>query len=222
MRPFSRRRHPQVGKALPRNPFLRWLIGIYAASWTLLAISPNSREAWALENILAVALVGVLALTHRRMVFSNLSYALIFVFLMLHAVGAHYTYSAVPLGDWARDAFGLSRNHYDRVIHCAFGVLMTYPLREITLRRVHPYRAWSYVIPVLGVLALSSFYEILEAWAAMLSDPELGIAFVGAQGDVWDHQKDMVLAMGGAMFSMGASATLHRRWGREPYLGPPD
>jgi putative membrane protein len=207
---------------LPRNPTLRWMVAIYGAFWLLLSISPNDREAWALENLLVVTLVGVLAATHRRLVFSNLSYSLIFVFLMLHAIGAHYTYSAVPLGAWVQEALGLGRNHYDRVIHCAFGVLMTYPLREITLRRVHPYRAWSYVIPVLAVLALSSFYEILEAWAAMLADPELGIAFVGAQGDVWDHQKDMALAMLGAIFSMGASAILHRVWGREPYLGPPE
>jgi putative membrane protein len=210
-----------VGKSLPRNPYLRWLIVIYAAVWIALAIAPHDREAWALENMLVVVLVGVLALTHRRLVFSNLSYTLIFVFLLFHVVGSHYTYSAVPVGDWARDTFGLRRNHYDRFVHFAFGVLMTYPLREITLRRVHPYRAWSYVIPVLAVLSLSSLYEILEALAAMLTDPELGIAFVGAQGDVWDHQMDMALAFTGAVLSMSISAAFHRRWGREPYLGPP-
>jgi putative membrane protein len=191
---------------------------VYGAVWLWAAIAPWDRPTWLVENLLVLAAVALLAATHRRFVFSNLSYLLIAVFLSLHAVGSHFTYSAVPAGAWAQQALGLERNHYDRVVHLAFGLLLAYPFREIVLRVVHVRRVWSYVIPVLAVLALSSGYEILESWAAQAVNPDVGIAFVGAQGDIWDGQKDMALALGGALFAMLLCARLRRRSGREPYL----
>jgi len=193
------------------------MAAVYLAVWGLLALEPVDRDTWLLENYLVFAVVGVLAFTHRRFVFSNLSYASIGVFLLLHAVGSHYTYSTVPLGDWVRDSFGLSRNHYDRFVHFAFGLLLAYPMREITLRRVHAHRLWSFVIPVLFIVTASSLYEILEWAAARVTSPEVGMAYVGAQGDVWDGQKDMVLALAGAVVAMVATAVCRRISGHEPY-----
>jgi putative membrane protein len=190
----------------------------YGVVWLWAAVSPWDRQTWLLENLLVLAAVAILALSHRRFVFSNLSYLLIAAFLSLHVVGSHFTYSAVPLGAWAQQALGLERNHYDRFVHLAFGLLLTYPLRELVLRVVHVHRVWRYVIPVLAVLALSSAYEILESWAARIANPEVGIAFVGAQGDIWDGQKDMALALGGALLAMLLCARRRRRSGREPYL----
>lgn len=211
--------NPHVGVPFARNRFLRRLVTAYALFWLLAAIAPLDRGAWLLENLLVLAMLVVLAATHRRFVFSNLSYALIFAFLALHCVGSHYTYSAVPAGFWARDGLGLERNHYDRFAHFAFGLLLAYPLREMVLRVVHVHRVWSWVIPIVAILALSSGYEIVESWAARVVSPDVGIAFVGAQGDVWDGQKDMTLALVGAMLAMGAAARLRRRFGHEPYLG---
>jgi putative membrane protein len=208
-----------VGVPWSRNPFLRRLVLAYAALWVWAAIRPVDRSAWLLENGLVFAVVALLWATHRRFVFSNLSYALVFAFLALHTIGSHYTYSAVPAGLWLRDALGLGRNHYDRFVHLAFGALVVYPLRELVLRVAHVHRAWSWVVPVLAVLALSSSYEILESWAARLVDPDVGLAFVGAQGDVWDGQKDMSLALGGALAALGVVAGVRRRLGHEPYLG---
>jgi putative membrane protein len=214
--------HPHlVGAPFSHNPLLRWLVGLYALAWTIAAIEPTSRQTWLLENLLVFALVALLCASHRRFVFSNLSYALIFVFLLLHAVGAHYTYSAVPFADRLAEAFGLERNHYDRFVHLAFGLLLGYPLRELTLRRVHAHRVWSYVVPVLAVVSLSAVYEMVESWAARIVDPGVGIAFVGAQGDVWDGQKDMSLALAGAVVAMMLTALYRRRWHHEPYLGAP-
>jgi putative membrane protein len=193
------------------------MVALYLVVWGLLALEPVDRDTWLLENYLVFAVVGVLAASHRRFVFSNLSYASIGVFLLLHAVGSHYTYSTVPLGDWVRDSFGLSRNHYDRVVHFAFGLLLAYPMREITLRRVHAHRLWSFVIPVLFIVTASSLYEILEWAAARVTSPEVGMAYVGAQGDVWDGQKDMVLAFAGAVVAMVATAVCRRISGHEPY-----
>ena len=207
-----------VGRSYARNVFLRRLVWAYAAVWGLAGIAPLDRGTWLLENALVLSLVGLLVATHRRFVFSNVSYGLMFLFLGLHAVGAHYTYSAVPLGDWVREAFGLERNHYDRFVHFAFGLLLAYPLRELTLRIVHVHRLWSYVAPPVLVLSSSSAYEIIESWAARVAAPGLGIAFVGAQGDVWDGQRDMSLALLGSVLAMAAAAVLRRQTGHEPYL----
>ncbi len=213
------RAHIPVGTPFARNRFLWGLCAAYGVFWTLAAVSPVDRQTWLLENLLVFAVIGALVLTHRRFVFSNLAYALIFAFLTLHAIGAHYTYSAVPLGDWLRDQVDLSRNHYDRGVHFAFGFLLAYPLREMTLRRVHAHRLWAFTLPVLATLALSSSYEIIEWLAARSVDPEIGMAHVGAQGDMWDGQKDMSLALVGSIAAMCLTA-LYRHWtGREPYLG---
>lgn len=212
--------HLPVGVPLRENRFLQGLVVAYGAFWLAMALAPRSREAWLLENLLVFGLVGLLAATHRRFVFSNLSWSLIFAFLMLHAVGSHYTYSAVPAGFWAQDALGLARNHYDRFVHFAFGLLCGYPLRELTLRVAHVHGGWSFAIPLLAILALSAFYEIIESWAARIVDPGLGIAFVGAQGDIWDGQKDMTLAFVGCVLALAAGELHRRRRGHEPYVGP--
>ncbi|MEN8184184.1 MAG: DUF2238 domain-containing protein [Myxococcota bacterium] len=199
------------------DSFVRRLGGVYLAIWMLLAIAPSERSTWLLENLLVVGLVGLLYGIRRRFVFSNLSCLLIFLFLVLHAVGAHSTYSLAFPGFWLRDAFGLERNPYDRIVHFAFGLLFAYPLRELSLRVLHVHRAWSYVVPVLALLALSSGYEILESWAARVVQPEIGLAFVGAQGDVWDGQKDMSLAFAGALLATAATAAYRRKVDHEPY-----
>jgi putative membrane protein len=162
-------------------------------------------------------MVGVLVGTHCRFAFSNFSYLLLFVFAVLHAVGAHYTYTNTPVGFWVQDAFGLARNHYDRFVHLGSGVLLAYPLRELIRRRLHVRGAAAYLLPVVVLLAISASYEIAEHQAARIVDPELGLEFVGTQGDDWDAQKDMALALLGAILAMLATASYRARSGREPW-----
>jgi putative membrane protein len=216
----SKHETPHVGIPIQDNSFLRELVLIYVGVWMLGAMAPVDRSTWLLENLLVFAAVAVLIATHQRFVFSNLSYGLIIAFLGLHVVGSHYTYSEVPLSGRVASVFDLDRNHYDRLVHFAFGLMIAYPLREIGLRTLHVHRGWSYVVPVIATLALSSFYEILEFWAARLTSPETGIAFVGAQGDVWDGQKDMALALAGACIAMGLTWAWRKRTGCEPWFGP--
>jgi putative membrane protein len=117
-------------------------------------------------------------------------------------VGAHYTYSEVPLFDRIRDAFGYSRNHYDRVIHFAYGLLLAHPIREL-FRKVASARGfWSYLLPLLLVMASSCAYEIVEWLFAVAVEPAQGTAFLGTQGDPWDAQKDMALATTGALLAL--------------------
>ena len=206
------------GTPIGKNRFLQILVAASVLAWGLAAIDPVDRQTWLLENLLVVGGALLLVLSHRAFVFSRLSYGLLFLFLLLHVVGSHYTYSAVPLGDWAAQAFGLARNHYDRMVHFGFGLLLAYPARELVLRVAHVHGVWSYVGPVLVVVTLSSVYEMIESFAARTVSPDVGMAFVGAQGDVWDGQKDMALAMLGAILCMVLVA-VYRRGGRhEPYV----
>jgi len=171
-----------------------WLVGL----WLAMAIEPFNRFDWLLENILVFVYGALLVATYRVFTFSNLSYGLFTLFISLHLVGAHYTYSETPLGFWLQDWFGFSRNHYDRIVHFAFGLLMAVPFRELLTRAAGVRRAWSYVLVLVTVLGFSGFYEALEGLVAMIVSPELGAAYLGTQGDEWDAQKDTALAFAGA------------------------
>jgi putative membrane protein len=211
--------HAPFGTPFSRNRFLQIISAFYAVAWGVAAISPLDRPTWLLENLLVFGVVALLVATHRIFVFSRLSYALLFVFMLLHVAGSHYTYSQVPLGAWVDETFGVGRNHYDRVVHFSFGLLFAYPLREYAIRVMHVHRSWSYVIPILAIMALSALYEMIESWAARIVDPEVGLAFLGAQGDVWDGQKDMTLALVGSLVAMTVTALWIGTRGREPYSG---
>lgn len=188
--PFRRNR--------PLQLMLLWLVVL----WAVTAIAPRYPRDWLLENLLVFVYGALLVLSYRRFAFSNLSYGLFTLFLSLHLVGAHYTYAEVPFGFWLRDALGLARNHYDRIVHFAFGLLIAYPFREILLRAAGLRLSWSYFVTVATVLGFSAFYEGLEAVTAMVVSPELGAAYLGTQGDPWDAQKDSALAMTGAVLAM--------------------
>ena len=179
------------------------MIAVYAAIWLALAIAPLDRSDWLLENLLVFAFVGLLVATFRRFQFSNFSYFLFMLFLVLHTYGAHYTYSEAAFGFWLRDTLQLSRNPYDRIVHFAFGLLLTFPLRELAQRVLHLHRVWSYVVPFLLLLAMSAGYESIESWVARIVSPDLGAAYLGTQGDEWDAQRDMDRAMTGALICLG-------------------
>mgnify|MGYP000347526981 CR=1 FL=1 len=185
-----------------RNRLLQGLAVAYGLWWLVLALAPYDRFDWFLENLLVFAFVGLLAVTYRRFPLSDLSYLLIAVFLALHALGAHYTYSEAPVGRWLTDLFGGQRNHYDRVVHFLFGLLCAYPLRETVLRGagVGGWRAGLLAYAV--VLAFSSAYEMLEWAAVLVLSPEEGMAFLGTQGDVFDAQKDTALAAAGGALAL--------------------
>ncbi len=210
--------HDEVAAIIPAASgavLIRSLAVVYAIVWIAAAISPLDRGDWLLENLLVLVFVPVLALSHRRFAFSPLSYALIFLFLTLHAYAAHYTYSLTPLGFWLQETTGSTRNHFDRIVHFAFGLLLAYPVREIGVRVLGLRGGWSYAVPLLVMLGLSGGYEIVEYWTARVVDPDLGTAFLGTQGDDWDSQKDMRLALVGALLSLALSAAVFAAPARE-------
>jgi putative membrane protein len=182
----------------PLQGMLLWLVLL----WVITAIDPFNRRDWLLENLLVFIYGFLLIITYRRFAFSNLSYGLFTVFLSLHLIGAHYTYAETPFGFWLQDLFDLERNHYDRIVHFSFGLLIAYPFRELLLRASGLRRSWSYLLSVAIVLAFSNFYEIIEAIVAEIVSPELGAAYLGTQGDIWDAQKDAFAAFIGAVMAM--------------------
>jgi len=207
-------RENHLTPAFSDNRFLQALLIWLLALWAVTAIEPFDRRDWLLENLLVFIYGGLLIATYRRFKFSNLSYGLFGVFLSLHLVGAHYTYAETPFGFWLQDALGLSRNHYDRIVHFSFGLLIGYPFREFLMRVAGVHREWSYLLVVAVVLGFSGFYEALEGVVATIVSPELGSAYLGTQGDEWDAQKDTALAFGGAICAMLITWSSVRREGR--------
>jgi putative membrane protein len=176
-----------------------------------------------LENAIAVAAVVLLGILHRRLLFSRLSYTLIFIFLCLHELGAHYTYSKVPYDAWFQTLFGRTfnslvgweRNNFDRVVHFAYGLLLAYPIREIFLRVVNVRGFWGYFLPLDLTMSTSMLFELIEGAAAAVFGGGLGQTYLGTQGDEWDAHKDMALASLGALIAMGITATINWRLQRD-------
>ena len=197
--------------------YQKFLLAGFILVWAWAAVAPKFPHDWLLENILVFLFVPLILLTGRHFRLSSLSYTLITVFMVLHVIGSHYTYAEVPFGYTLQAWFGAERNMYDRVVHFSFGLLMAYPMRELFLRVARTRGVWGYWLPTELVLAFSALYEIIEWLVAAQVEPSAGLAFLGAQGDVWDAQKDMLLAGLGSVIAMGLVALVH--WRRDPGFG---
>jgi putative membrane protein len=187
---------------------------VFLGVWTALAVAPRFRADWLLENYPTFIAIPALLWGWRRFRFSNRAYVQGTLFLVLHTIGSHYTYSEVPVGDWVRDAFGLGRNHYDRVVHFAFGALLLRPIRELGFgrrRQRRPGELATLYFSVAGVALWSMLYEIVEWITARIVDPDAGTAYLGTQGDPWDAEKDMACALAGSLLAAAVEAVLDRR-----------
>lgn len=206
--------------------YLQGLVALFALYWGALAIAPYHRHDWLLENVLVAALALALLAGRRVYVPSRTAATLLFVYLCLHQLGAHYTYAQVPYDEAWRALTGESldrlagweRNQFDRLVHLSYGLLLAVPLREVMLRLGAG--RWSYLLAIDVLLSTSAFYELVEWAGAELLGGRLGRTYVGAQNDFWDAQKDMALAFAGAILAMLATAlwqrlrgTLHRNEG---------
>ena len=203
--------------------FAAALLVAFSIVFVALGWSPSYRADWLLENLLVFLLLPLVVFGHRRLPLSKLSYTSIFLFLCLHEVGAHYTYSEVPYDAWCREIFGhelgpllgWERNHFDRLVHFLFGLLLTYPTREIFLRIANARGFWGYLFPLLVVMSGSLLFELIEWAAALVFGGDLGMAYLGTQGDVWDSHKDSALATLGALIASGLIATIHASLDRD-------
>jgi putative membrane protein len=187
------------------NGYLVFLCVAFLAAWGWAAYRPVFPGDWLLENYLVFFFVPVIVLAGFYFRLSSLSYTLIAIFLVLHVIGSHYTYAEVPFGFTLQRWAGSDRNLYDRLVHFCFGFLLAYPVREVFVRITRAQGFWGYYLPVELTLAFSAVYELIEWAAAEIVNPAAGLAFLGAQGDIWDAQKDMAVAGLGAVVAMAVT-----------------
>ena len=206
---------------------MKWLynkkypIILYVATLVIFGISSVDvpyPEDFVLEHVLTVLFMILLAATYRKFRLSNISYTMIFIFMVLHIIGAHYTYSEVPynsvIQNWfgfnVDQFFGFTRNMYDRLVHFSFGLLFAYPAREVFNRFASAKGIWGLYFPLDVMAALSMVYELLEYGIVLLYGAGgVGASYLGSQGDIWDAQKDMFLATLGAFIAMTTVAIVN-------------
>lgn len=199
------------------------LLVILVAFATAMGIAPKHRDDWALENALTVVALAGLIASARKLPLSRVSYASIFALLVLHTLGSHWTYSEVPYDAWferftgatLNSRLGFERNHYDRLVHFCYGLLIAYPIRELFVRIADARGFWGYFLPLDVIMSTSMLYELLEWGAAKVAGGDLGQAYLGTQGDVWDAHWDMALATLGAILALTITALVHRRLNRD-------
>ena len=192
-----------------RQPLL--LLVVTVAGVIVSGIAPHDRLVWFLEVAPIFIGLPILIATYWRFRLTPLLYWLLLVHALILALGAHYTYAQVPLGHWVQDFWGLDRNPYDRLGHLAQGFVPAILAREILLRRspLVPGK-WLFFLVVCISLAFSAFYEMLEWWAAVVGGGAAD-AFLGTQGDVWDTQWDMFLALVGSVLAQLSLGRYHDR-----------
>jgi len=208
---------------IPHRKYLVILSLIFAVWWLFLAIAPWHRDVWLTENMLVLPAMAFLLGLHRKLLFSRVSYTLIFTFMCLHQVGAHFSYAEVPYDMWFKnltgetfnDLIGWQRNNFDRVVHFSYGLLLAYPVREIFLRVADVRGFWGYFLPLDLTMSTSMLFELIEWLVAVLFGGDLGQAYLGAQGDVWDAQSDMALASLGALIAMLTTVVVNLRFQRD-------
>ncbi len=179
------------------------LLIVYLLIWIYLAISPLYRDVWIDENTFTVVFVLFLILTYKKFRLSNFSYTLIFFFMILHAIGGHYSYTEVPIGNWFRDTFDLTRNHYDRVVHFLFGLIFFFPIYEFISKKLKVSWGWACFLSFFVLAGLKGIFEIIEYFYVIIIDTStVSSNYLGMQGDIWDAQKDMLLGISASIISL--------------------
>jgi len=187
------------------------LLAVTAVALVVSGIGPYDRATWWMEIAPVLIAAPILMLTFKRFPLTPLLYRLIFIHALILILGGYYTYARVPLGYWVQELFDLSRNHYDRLGHLAQGFVPAILARELLLRTSPLVRGkWLCCMVTSVCLAFSAFYEMIEWWAALYGG-EAADSFLGTQGDVWDTQWDMFLALIGAISAQLLLSRIHDR-----------
>jgi putative membrane protein len=200
-----------IGAPRPDRRVLFLLLAVVGAVFAWSGIRPRDRFTWVLEVLPVILAVPALLATWRRFPLTTLVYVLIAVHAVILMIGGHYTYAKVPLGFWVQDALHLGRNHYDRLGHFAQGFVPAIVARELLLRRSPLQRGkWLFFLVTCVCLAISASYELIE-WLAAILGGSSADAFLGTQGDVWDTQWDMFMALVGALSALTLLSRAHDR-----------
>lgn len=201
---------------MPDRVFNTLVIAAFLVMLALSGYGAHQHDVWLLENTILLVALPVLALAWRHVGLSRTALVLILIFLCLHEVGTIYTYSEVPYDNWFQRLTGGSlnamlgweRNHYDRLVHFFYGLLITIPVRDTLVRAAGLRGVWSWLLPLAVMVSTSTAYELIEWAAALLFGGDLGMAYLGTQGDVWDAHKDTALASLGAVLALAIRAVI--------------
>ena len=204
---------PATKPSYLRQPLHLLYSVLFAAFWVYTGLTTPDLRNWLMENTLTLSLIIFLAAFYNIFRFSDTSYTLLFLFLLLHVYGSQYQYADNPFGEWLKDQLDLQRNHYDRLVHFGFGLLLAYPLHEVLAHALGAGRFLSYLLPVEFILSLSALYEVVEWLVADVAyeGTAQGMAFLGMQGDIWDAQKDIALALVGGLIAMGVAFAVRKK-----------
>lgn len=195
-----------------KNRLMQICLVVFLVIWGItLAYTPDLKN-WCLENTLVILFGGFLFFFYRKYQFSDLSYLLITIYLILHIYGAMYTYAENPLGYWLSDVFHSERNFYDRIVHFSFGFMLAYPVREVLLNVYKFPKGFAWGLPIEFTLSISGMYELIEWAVADVFFKAQGMAYLGTQGDVWDAQKDMFMATLGAVLATTIVSSIKKVW----------
>ena len=178
-----------------------WYGLLFCIVWANSLIGTTDIKNWLIENTLTVIALLFLIVSYKKHKFSDFSYISICVFLCLHVYGSKYTYADNNFGYWLQDVFHTSRNPYDRLVHFSFGLLLFFPLQELLSKWLKLPKREAFILPILIILSASALYEIIEWLVADVFFVEEGISYLGTQGDVWDSQKDMLMAFLGVIIA---------------------
>lgn len=211
-----------MSNLLPRDRYQRALFLFFLLFFIGSCISPPYLEFLLMQHVPTLLGALLLAYVSNRFVISRCSFSSIILFMCLHTLGARYLYSYVPYDDWSEkllginltETFGFRRNHYDRVVHFSYGLLLAVPVQEIERRYLGLSKAWSSILALEFIIATSASYELIEWMVAVVFTPHWAEQFLGQQGDIFDAQKDTALATVGAVVSISIMA-LTDRWRAE-------
>ena len=184
---------------------------LYIVVWVIMAINPKYPADWLLENVLIFIFFPFIIWMDKKHHYTLLSIIFLLIFASLHSLGSHYTYAEMEHFNAITHLFGFERNHFDRLVHFLFGLLTFRILFEMILSNVNTIKT-ALVFTFTMVLSISTFYELLEWFAVMIFQPDLGMAFLGTQGDIWDAHKDTALAMLGALVNIAFYQSYKKLW----------
>ena len=193
-----------------KNYFLWAFAVLFIVVWLNSFLGTTNISNWILENVLVFLFLIFIAGSFRKFQFSDLSYLLITVYLCLHVYGAKQSYAENPFGYWLQEVFETKRNFYDRIVHFSFGFLLAYPMREIFLKWLKYPKLVSWILPIEITLSISAFYELIEWAVADVFFKSQGDAYLGTQGDIWDAQKDIFVAVMGAILATTIVSSIKR------------
>ena len=184
---------------------------LYLLVWIFMAINPKYPQDWLLENVLIFIFVPFVIWMDKKNNYTLLSIIFLLIFASLHSLGSHYTYAEMEHFNTLTDFFGFERNHFDRVVHFLFGLLAFRMLFEMTSAGTSTVKT-ALLLTFTMIISISAFYELLEWLAVILLHPELGMAFLGTQGDIWDAQKDTIAAIIGALINIAFYKSYTQLW----------